>query len=326
MQEGGVVLQYADPPILLENVFPDIQKVHELLEAEAPYTPLGGWYNPGADPHKRNRPMWFQNDWVHDVFQAEGSELFLDNPTYIQAAKSFYDAEVIEPHSVYVNIMAAIEDGGPAHTDNPRFHGRERANTPMWILRAMLWSDLFDDYEIVQATAIWWLDDVEGGGLYFWPDGPNNPPRHHVGEMANTALIGDNHGMFHQVGPVGPFTRGTILVTPSAELSPSDNGEWVVMDHNETMYRAPLHHYRVSVLWKANVFKNFEEKEERSANPLSMQDVIDIFNNDLEQRNAGIRLSPDNVESPEIVASLASIYEEPKPVNALRSVFETIRT
>ena len=104
----------------------------------------------------------------------------------IEAAKNFYNAEVIEPHSVYVNIMAAIVDGGPAHTDNSRFHGRERANTPMWLLRAMLWSDLFDDYEIVQATAIWWLDDVEGGGLYFWPDGPDRPPQHHVEKMANT--------------------------------------------------------------------------------------------------------------------------------------------
>jgi len=319
------VLRYADLPILLENVFPDIQKVHELLESEAPYTPLGGWYNPEADTHKRNRPMWFQNDWVHDVYQAEGSELFLHNPVYIETAKSFYDAEIIEPHSVYVNVMAAIEDGGPAHTDNPRFHGRERANTPMWLLRAMLWSDLFDDYEIVQATAIWWLDDVEGGGLYFWPDGPEKPPHHHVGSMANTALIGDNHGMFHQVGPVGPFGKGTILVTPAAELSPSDNGEWVVMDHNEEIYRAPLRDYRVSVLWKANVFKSLDEREEKSAQSLSMQDVTNIFNEDLEERNVRIRLSSDNIEDSEIIAILTGIYNEPKPINALRSVFETIR-
>ena len=26
--------------------------------------------------------------------------------------------------------------------------------------------------------------------------------------MANTALIGDNHGMFHQVAPIGPFDGG----------------------------------------------------------------------------------------------------------------------
>ena len=319
------MLRYADPPTLLENVFPDITQVHKLLEKEAPYTPLGGWYNPGADPHARTRPMWFQNDWVHDVYTAEGSEVFLHNPTYIEAAKIFYDAEVIEPHSVYVNIMAAILDGGPAHTDNSRFHGRERANTPMWLLRAMLWSDLFDDYEIVQATAIWWLDDVEGGGLYFWSDGPDRPPQHHVGKMANTALIGDNHGMFHQVGPVGPFDRGTILVTPSAQLSPSENGKWVVTDLGEKIYTAPLSGYRVSVLWKANVYKNHEEREQKSANPLTMTNVINIFNDDLEEKNTGFHLTSDNLEDTETISTISAIYAEAKPINALKSVFETIR-
>jgi len=40
-------------------------------------------------------------------------------------------------------------------------------------------------------------------------------------DRANTALVGDNHGMFHQVGPVGPFDRGTLRVTPRAELAPA---------------------------------------------------------------------------------------------------------
>lgn len=49
------------------------------------------------------------------------------------------------------------------------------------------------------------------------------PPHDHVGDMANTALVGDNHGMFHQVGPVGPFDQGTRLVTPRALLAPADD-------------------------------------------------------------------------------------------------------
>ena len=155
------MLSYADPPLILRDVFPNIQQVQDLLTTHAPYTPLGGWYNPELTLAK-TRPMWFQNDWVHDTHIAEGSEIFLNNDTYIEQSKAFYNADIIEPHSVYVNIMSSINDGGPAHTDNSRFHGRERANTPMWLLRAMTWSHLFNAYEIVQATAIWWLDDVEG--------------------------------------------------------------------------------------------------------------------------------------------------------------------
>jgi hypothetical protein len=78
---------------------------------------------------------------------------------------------------VYVNLMCAIDKGGPAHTDNPRFQGRDRSNTPMRLLRAMLWSGLFDRWTIVQATSIWWLNDVEGGAFLYWPTGRTSRPQ-----------------------------------------------------------------------------------------------------------------------------------------------------
>ena len=317
------MVEFADPPVLLTDVIDDVADAVALFESQAPYTPLGGWYNPGADPHARTRPMWFQNDWVHADFAAPGSDLFLQNPRYLEAAKAFYGAEVIEPHSVYVNLMAAIDAGGPAHTDNPRFHGRSRVNTPMWLLRMMLWSELFHDYEIVQATAIWWLNDVEGGGLYYWPDGPDEPPRHHVGSMANTALLGDNHRMFHQVGPVGPFDDGTPLVTPSAELAPvgDGSGDWAVTDHGEVAHRAPLESYRLSVLWKADVYLDERERDRRAANPLSMDDVAEIFNADLASRASDARLDLERLDDISMRAALADAYPEATPVDALRSVF-----
>lgn len=292
-------IRYARPPVLMHDVIDDLDGVIRLLRAQAPYTPLGGWYSPGADPHARTRPMWFQNDWVHDTFFAPGSELFLRHEGYLEAAKAFYDAEVVEPHSVYVNLMTSIADGGPAHTDNPRFHGRDRTNTPMWLLRCMLWSGLFDDHEILQATAIWWLNDVEGGGLHYWPNGPDVPPEQHFGQMANTALFGDNHGMFHQVGPVGPFDHGTPLVTPSATLAPAGD-DWVVTDHGDEVYRATLDAIRVSVLWKADVYRSAAERDARSADPLSMDDVAEVFNGDLEQRGVAQRLDLARIDDPAV--------------------------
>jgi len=316
-------LRYSKPPVLIHDVIGDVGAVVSLLRSQAPYNPLGGWYNPGADPQARTRPMWFQKDWVHDAFAAEGSDLFLGHPTYIEAAKDFYDAEVIEPKSVYVNLMTSIADGGPAHTDNPRFHGRNRTNTPMWLLRAMLWSGLFERFEIMQATAIWWMNDVEGGGLYYWPDGPDGPAQLHVGAMANTALIGDNHGMFHQVGPVGPFDRGTLRVTPSAELAPvgADADDWAVIDQGELVFQAPLGTFRVSVLWKADVYKTAAERVEREASPLSMRDVADTFNDDLSRLGSSVRFDLARVDDMSLKAELATVYPEAIPVGALRSVF-----
>lgn len=316
-------IRSSKPPVLLHGVISDLDAVIELLETQAPYNPLGGWYNPGADPHARTRPMWFQKDWVHDTFAAPGSDLFLRHAGYLEAAKAFYDAEVVEPQSVYVNLMTSIEDGGPAHTDNPRFHGRDRTNTPMWLLRSMLWSGLFDRYEILQATAIWWMNDVEGGGLYYWPDGPDSPPEQHVGAMANTALFGDNHGMFHQVAPIGPFGTGTPRVTPSAVLAPmgDDSADWAVTDHDRLVFRAPLETIRVSVLWKADVYCTAAERDARAASALSMRDVADIFNDDLARRGEATRFDLARVDDPGLRAELATVYPEAIPVGALRSVF-----
>ena len=160
------MVHFADPPVLMQDVFPDLDAVLRLLEGGAPYTPLGGWMRPGLDPDAETTAMWFQEDWVHADYALEGSDLVLQNDKYIETAREFWGAKEIVPHSVYANLMIGLNECGPAHTDNPKFRGRERKNTPMWLLRLMLWSGLFRRWEITQATAIWWMNDIdEGGGI-----------------------------------------------------------------------------------------------------------------------------------------------------------------
>ncbi|MDG2028440.1 MAG: hypothetical protein P8J50_15135 [Acidimicrobiales bacterium] len=302
----------APPPILLTDVLDEVGDAVELLARHAPYTPLGGWYNPGADPTAKTRPMWFQNDWVHDTYTAPGSELFLHHPDYIEATKAYFDAEIVEPHSVYVNHMMAIDKAGPCHTDNPRFAGRDRANTPMWVLRTMFWSGLFDDEAIPQATAIWWLNDVDGGALRYWPDGWDEPAVEHGGRMTNTALLGDNHGMFHQVCAVGSGS-GTPLVSPSAELGPVDvaGGDWAISDLGEQVFRAPLDEIRVSVLWKADVFRDEAHRVQLRDQPLSLDAVAERLGADA-----------DRFDDPDHQAEIVARFPEPRPTDALPSVYD----
>jgi hypothetical protein len=305
-------------------VIPDVGRVIEILERAAPYTPLGGWFWPGTDDEVPTRAMWFQNDWVHADLKVPGSDLFLEHAQVTEAAKRFYDAEVIVPHTLYVNLMAGIEKCGPAHTDNPVFEGRNRTNTPMWLLRTMFWSGLFDRWAICQATSIWWMNDVEGGGLRYWPNGPGRPPQRHVGEMANTALVGDNHGMFHQVEPVGPFGGEPRRVTGRAELAPAadGSGDWTVTDRGEARYRAPLADFRVSVLWKAHVYASENERRTLEAEALSFGDVVRIFSEDLSARNSELRLDLDALDDPQQSARFAAIYPEARPVEAGPSIFD----
>ncbi len=317
------MIHYSDPPILLENVIDDLALVRGLLERNAPYTPLGGWYAGGAaETDEPTSALWFQNDWVHADLAVEGCELFLHHKRVIEAAKQFYNAEVILPHSLYVNAMVAIAEGGPAHTDNPRFQGRSRENTPMWLLRSMLWSGLFDEWSIVQATSIWWMNDVEGGALRYWPNGPDAQPVDHGTNMANTALVGDNHGMFHQVGPIGPYDQGTRRVTSRAEFAPTSDGsgDWEVTDRGAAAFRAPLETYRVSVLWKADVYPSEKERIRQCATSLSFDDVARFYNEDLATRKSSVRVDPERLEDTsstnDLAPALAEIYPEARPNNA----------
>jgi len=141
--------------------------------------------------------------------------------------------------------------------------------------------------------------------------------------MANTALIGDNHGMFHQVGPVGPLDAGTRRITPSAELAPvaDGTGDWAVTDHGALEYRAPLDAFRVSVLWKADVYTTVAERAQRVGDTLSMQDVADRFNDDLVAKGSTVRFDLALLDDPALKAALADVYPEAVPVGALRSVF-----
>ncbi len=312
----------APPPLLLQEVFPDTGAVVALLEQQAPYTPLGGWYRPDLDPDEPVNALWFQNDWVHADYTAPGADLFLHHPPYLQGARDYWQAELVEPHSVYVNMMAALPKAGPAHTDNPKFVGRERANTPMMLLRSMLWSGLFTALEIRQATAIWWLNDVEDGGLAYWADGPEQPPRRHVGNMANTALLGDNHHMFHQVERVGPFDIGMPLVGSRAQLAPTGAGEWLVSDRGAEVLRAPLADFRVSVLWKADVYRDAAEREAMHSDPLTMERVAAEFNEDLARRGETLRVDSTSLEDPATQAALGACYPEAVPVGAQASIFD----
>jgi hypothetical protein len=318
------MIHYADPPIFLDGLIDDPAQVAGLFERAAPYTPLGGWFMPKHEGDRATSAMWFQKDWVHADFALPGSDLFFRNERVIEAARAFYDAEVIVPHTIYVNLMVAIAECGPAHTDNPVFRGRNRTNTPMMLLRNMLWSGLFDRWAITQATSIWWMNDVEGGGLSYWPEGPDKPPAHHAGAIANTALVGDNHGMFHQVEPVGPFDRGTQRVSPAAELGPASDGsgDWVVIDGGRECFRAPFDRYRASVLWKADVYATEDERRRVEHDTLSLDTVVELFNEDLAERGAELRVARDTIEDPALIGALGAAYPEDIPIGKGVSMFE----
>ena len=145
--------------------------------------------------------------------------------------------------------------------------------------------------------------------------------------MANTALVGDNHGMFHQVEPVGPFDAGTRLVRASAELAPAKDrsGDWVVTERGQESHRARFDRFRASVLWKADVYPSEAGRREVEQDLLSLEDVARIFDEDLDRRGADLRFDLERLNDPALALALGAIYPEPVPVGAGVSMFDVHR-
>ena len=129
--------------------------------------------------------------------------------------------------------------------------------------------------------------------------------------------------MVHQVGAIGPHNVGSLRVTPGATLGPvgDGSGDWAVNDLSDCVFRAPLSTYRLSVLWKADIYATAEERERQIANALSMDDVAERFNQDLAGRGSSVRFDPANLDDPELRATIEQFHPEDVPVGALRSVF-----
>ena len=113
--------------------------------------------------------------------------------------------------------------------------------------------------------------------------------------------------------------------TPAGgELAPVEDGsgEWAVTDRGEARYRAPLDEIRVSVLWKADVYRNEEERRRRMADTLSIPEVARVFDRDLEEKGADVRFDLDRIEDPGLIAEVSAVYPEAIPVGKAPSIFD----
>ena len=88
-------------------------------------------------------------------------------------------------------------------------------------------------------------------------------------------------------------------------------------DHGRVELRAPLDTIRVSVLWKADVYRTAGERDIRKRSLLSVQDVADIFNEDLTGRGHALRFDPTRIDDIGLKPEFAKVYPEAMPVGAL---------
>ena len=314
------------PPILLDAAYEEPAAVRALVPRNGPYWPVmrylanatemravGG----NAVARRTGVLPWFRGDWAHDGPKIDGLEPVLENPRFLEAARQLFDGEVVRPQSVYVNLMAPIADGGEAHLDVPVFRGIERDRYPVWLLNTMGRSGLFQDWQVDVATAVSWFYSGEGGAFDYWAEGHSKPPQRLGTPLDNRAVVGDNDFMFHRVDAIGPANApGTEDVSLSSELFALEDGSWEVREGEAVLARYPSEALRVSVSWKALVFRNAEaaRRYDEGEDTLELDAVVARLIEDLEARGQHVELPAEPLHDTAFIEALSRAYALPDRV------------
>ncbi len=321
-----------EQPVCIDRLFDDPDAMRALVAEHAPYWPVMRYFaNPaeeaaqnggksvgaGREAAKQAKAMRvmpvFRGDWAYDTPKVAGAEAVLYDEQLIDAAKQVFGGSVVVPQIVYINLTTPMPAQPTGHVDIPAFRGIDRTEHPTWLLQMMGQSGLFEDKRIRIATSVAWLYRGENGGFSYWPDGPDGPRRRHSSALDNTAIVGDNDFMFHQVERVGnpddPLARGLTLdslLHPAAD----DADQWVITDDGAELYRLPFERVRISVSWKAKVFRDVEEQRiaDEHLDDITLDQVVDRFVADLAARGVECPRPVDPHADVDFVATLAATY------------------
>ncbi len=309
------------PPIYLEHALDEPGRVRELIEQTAPHLPVQRYFKSAAEMRSQSGPGEagamliapnFRGDWfTHDI-QVEGVAPILENPNFIEAASKLFGSELVQPCNVYSNITWQLPfDQGQGHTDGPAFLGIDRTQFPTWFLSAMGHSGLFEEERVDIATAVAWFYEGGDGGFTCWPDGPDQPPRVHEGNIFNTAFVGDNDRMYHRVRPVGVRDDGMLMgMSLDTTLEHDGGNRWAIRQDGETRAEIDWSALRISVSWKAYVYRDAKQRRahQEGRGGLDLDAVLDRFFDDLRSREIAFSPPAEPLHDESFVVLLTASY------------------
>ena len=256
------------PPVALDRVVDDAARIRAMAEQNGPYFMPGRYLVGGITAQEASSgqvlkhhnlplgivgPVW-RGDWAtHGQGHIEGAEDILHLPAFVDAAQRLFNAEVVVPEQLYVNLTGPMRGSSFSHTDIPEFVGIDRSNAPGWFLQAMGISGQFEDVRKNIATAVCWFHRGDRGFFRYWPNGRDAPSVRHE-NMWNTGVMGDNDFMHHQVERVGQPDAVPVEGLSIDSLLDFDGTEWVVTDEDNELGRLDDLNVRLSLSWKAKVY------------------------------------------------------------------------
>ena len=312
--------------VRMSPVWSDPEAILNLIRGAGPFWPLANYAASDAEMAALGRqraaltPPWFRQDFAREgAVLVPGAEVILDNERFVAGAAQLGGGPgaVVRPQAVYVNIMGPTPFSFPPHLDIPAFRGFTRATQPVWLLKVMKTSGLFEAWRTKIATAVTWFYDGPGGDFHYWPEGAGGPMVVERAPFANVGVLADNEATFHGVAALG--SKGTTVLEDLERESRlvRDDGRWSVISADGS---AQAHfsddEVRVTVSWKADVFASDDEAalHDRGDDPLTLELVLEMLERDLSLRGAGVHTTHEPLEDQEWISTLATVYRDPAPV------------
>jgi hypothetical protein len=252
----------------------------------------------------------FRGNWAIEGKAVAGVEPLLHHDGFAQAARRLFDAELVRPQTVYVNLTWQLPfPQGAGHTDVPAFRGFDRSRYPITLLTIMGVSGLFEDVRAKIATVVAWFYAGSDGGFEYWPDGPERPSRVHEGRIDNTAIAGDNDFMWHRVRPTGRVEDGMRRLGLESQLWREGDG-WEIRDGERRLAAFGSEALRVSLSWKALVFESDAERRrhDEHTDDIDLPEVLRRFGRDLAARGTPVSWPQDPVRDPGVIRLLTDAY------------------
>jgi hypothetical protein len=307
-------------PVVLDEAVDDPGLVRRLIDAHQPYWPVQRYFANSAEyaalsgetePAQMVIAPVFRGNWATDGEPLDGVRPLLESDRFTAAARQLFDAEIVRPTTVYVNLTWQLPfPQGAGHTDVPAFRGFDRTTYPITFLTIMGLSGLFEAERVKVATAVAWFYRGADGGFEYWPHGAAGDPVRHEGAIDNTAIVADNDFMWHRVRPTGRVEDGMVTLTRDAELVRRDAGTWAITDEGGDKATFPAERMRVSLSWKAIAFSDEADRRrfDEHTDDIALDEVLRRFAADFADRGDPLDIPSDPVADPAFVRALHSAY------------------
>jgi hypothetical protein len=314
------VLPLPRTPVVLDQAVDEPSLVRALIDAHQPYWPVQRYFansaeyasmSGQAEPAQMIIAPVFRGNWATDGEPLEGVRPILESERFTAAAKTLFDAEIVRPTTVYVNLTWQLPfPQGAGHTDVPAFRGFDRTTWPIAFLTIMGLSGLFEAERVKVATAVAWFYGGEDGGFEYWPQGVGGSSIRHEGSIDNTAIVADNDFMWHRVRPTGRVEDGMVTMSRDAALLRRDSETWAINDEGVELASFPTEKVRVSLSWKAIAFADEVDRRryDEHTDDIDLPEVLQRFAADFASRGESLKIADDPVADPDFVRTLAAAY------------------